>query len=278
MSSSDSGSGTLNAVVVQRQDLGERQMILGIAPDGWTLPRFEAGQFATVGIPAEFPRAAGCRPEREPAKQGALIKRALSIASAPEASAALEFYLALVDDGNFTARLWALHHGARVWLGPKISGGFTLRRVAPGRHLILIAAGTGLAPFISMLRSRFDPQRPERTLLIHGARHARELGYRAELMALAQRHPTFAYLPVLSRPRDEPTPWVGSVGYVQQIWATGAVERRWGESPAPESTDVFLCGSPAMVDGMSELLRQQGFSEYHARGNPAGQIHVERYW
>lgn len=274
----ESGSDALNAVVVQRQDLGERQMILGIAPDGWVLPRFEAGQFATVGIPAEYPRAAGCRPEREPAKQGALIKRALSIASAPEAAASLEFYLALVGDGSFTARLWALHHGARLWLGPKLAGGFTLQRVAPGRHLIFVAAGTGLAPFIAMLRSRFDPQRPQRTVLIHGARHSWELGYRAELAALAQRHATFAYLPILSRPREEPTPWTGAIGYVQQLWAAGAVERAWGESPTPETTDVFLCGSPTMVDGMSELLRQRGFSEYHARDNPSGQIHVERYW
>ena len=84
------------------------------------------------------------------------------------------------------------------------------------------------------------------------------------------------YLPVVSRPADEPTPWEGATGHVQEVWKGRAVEEAWGRRPTPEDTHVFLSGSPHMIDDMAALLAEEGYREHSDRG--PGQIHIERYW
>jgi NAD(P)H-flavin reductase len=84
------------------------------------------------------------------------------------------------------------------------------------------------------------------------------------------------YVPVISRPANEPTPWPGATGHVQDVWKGPMLARAWGSRPTPGDTHVFLCGSPHMIDDMAALLPGEGFRE-HLEGAP-GQIHVERYW
>lgn len=266
----------LNAILAQRLEVAPGLAIIRVVPDGWELPEFVPGQFAVLGLPAEAPRLPGCDPEDPPPKPGSFIRRSYSIASSSRQKEYLEFYLALVRSGALTPRLFALQPGQKLWLGRKFSGLFTLAEVPPDAHLVLVATGTGLAPYMSMLRTHLAEDGTRRTAVIHGARHSWDLGYRNELLALERQFPHLAYIPVVSRPGEELHPWEGEKGYVQDVWARGVVAQRWGFAPEPPNTHVFLCGNPAMVEDMLRLLAAQGFRP-HTR-QEAGQVHTEKYW
>jgi len=205
-----------------------------------------------------------------------LIRRAYSIASSPDEKSYLEFYVTLVQSGRLTPRLFALKPGARVFLGKKITGMFTLDDVPEGNNLVLIGTGTGLAPYMSMLRNKLECHIKLHTVVLLGARHSWDLGYRGELIAMQRYCPTFHYFPVISRPNEEIVKWSGQSGYVQDLWDRGLVEASMGSKPTPENTHVLLCGNPAMIEGMIENLKVEGFAE-GTRKEP-GQIHAEKYW
>ena len=267
----------LNAVVAARIEVAPGLVILRVAPDGWDLPPFRPGQFAVLGLPAEAGRHPVADPEGDPApKPGTLIRRSYSIASSSVEREYLEFYLTLVRSGSLTPRLFALKAGDRLWLGPKITGLFTFEQVPADADIVMIATGTGLAPYMSQLRTALlhDPAR--RVAVLHGARHSWDLGYRAELVTMQRLRRHLLYLPVVSRPDEEPVAWAGEVGYVQDLWVRGVLERDWGVRPEPFNTHVFLCGNPAMIETMAALLAGEGFREHTPR--QPGQVHVERYW
>jgi ferredoxin--NADP+ reductase len=219
---------------------------------------------------------AGSDPEEPSADPERFIRRAYSIASSSRQHEYLELYLNLVVSGELTPRLFAMKPGDKIWLGKKITGLFTLDEVPAGANLALISTGTGIAPYMSMLRTDVDCPEDRRIAVLHGARHSWDLGYANELRAMAARCPRFAYLPIVSRPREEKEPWTGAAGHVQTLWTEGALERAWGFRPSPENTHVLLCGSPSMIEDTIRLLQDQGF-RLHERGAP-GQIHVEKYW
>jgi ferredoxin/flavodoxin---NADP+ reductase len=266
----------LNAVVTRRVDVAPGLMILGVSPNGWDLARFLPGQFAVLGLPVSNPRCALSEPEELRTGAGALIRRSYSIASSDGERSDLEFYITLVRSGTLTPRLFALQVGDRLWLGPKASGLFTLRAVPPDRDLVLVATGTGLAPYMSMLRSDLLNGGPRRIAVIHGARHSWDLGYRAELATLQRLFPRLTYLPVVSRPAEEPVSWGGLTGRVQDVWRAGHLARLWGRPPDPSFTHILLAGNPEMVDHMEALLAVEGYSR-HTRQHP-GTVHTEKYW
>lgn len=266
----------LNAEVTRRVDVAPGLIILGVSPNGWDLARFVPGQFAVLGLPGSAPRCALSDSEAPPPPSDSLIRRSYSIASSAEVRGDLEFYITLVRSGTLTPRLFALGVGDPVWLGPKASGLFTLQSVPSTADLVLVATGTGLAPYMSMLRSNLLSGESRRVAVIHGARHSWDLGYQAELMTLQRMFPHFTYLPVVSRPNEEPVPWGGLTGRVQDIWQDGHLERAWRVRPSPETTHVLLAGNPDMVDHMLELLALERFSR-HTRHQP-GNVHTEKYW
>ena len=266
----------LNAIVALRNEISPWLMILRVVPDRWALPDFEAGQFAVIGLPGSAPRAALALPDERPVDPDKLIRRAYSIASSSLTRQYMEFYVALVTSGALTPRLFCLEIGDRIWLGPKITGMFTFDQVPADKSVVMMATGTGLAPYMSMLSTHLMCGGARRVAVLHGARHSWDLGYRSELMTLQRLCSNFTYLPTISRPEGEPMPWVDATGYVQDLWTNGTLDRVWGFHPAPENTHVFLCGSPTMIDTAVELLGHEGFRE-HTKKEP-GQIHVERYW
>ena len=115
-----------------------------------------------------------------------------------------------------------------------------------------------------------------RFAVVHGARHSWDLGYQAELLTLQRMCPRFDYLPIISRPKEEPVQWGGRVGYCQDIWTDRIIDQLWGFRPAPANTHVFLCGNPAMIEEMLQLLGEDGFREHRTRS--PGQVHLEKYW
>jgi ferredoxin--NADP+ reductase len=269
-------SSQLNAIVVQRIEVSPGLIIMRVVPDGWELPDFEPGQYAVLALPGDAARTRVSDPERQPRPPDKLIKRAYSIASSSKAKDFMEFYVSLVPSGELTPRLFKLRSGDRVWLSPKAKGVFTLDELEAGRHIAFLATGTGLAPYMSMLRTHLVCGTPTHAAVLHGARHSWDLGYRSELMTLRQICSNFSYLPTISRPESEAAAWTGQTGYLQDLWRSGALSEAWGFAPTPETTDVFICGNPAMVDAMVAILAAEGYVE-HSRRQP-GQIHVERYW
>jgi ferredoxin--NADP+ reductase len=265
----------LNSVVVLKQEISPRYMILRVATDGWELPDFIPGQFAVLGLLGSAPRCNLSTPEPTPPSSNELVRRAYSIASSSMINEYMDFYVGLVSSGSLTPRLFSLTVGDHIWLGPKISGMFTLDQVVQGKNVVMIATGTGLAPYISIMTSELTCGSPRRFAVLHGAYHSWDLGYRSELLALQHLCKNFSYLATIDRPEDEPVPWNGYVGWVQDLWKNSVLAKTWGIQPTPDDTDIFLCGNPAMIDEMVEILSKEGYCE-HSRKNP-GQIHIERY-
>jgi ferredoxin--NADP+ reductase len=267
---------TMNAVVALRIEISPWLIILRVVPDGWHLPEFKPGQFAVLGLPGAAARHVLADPESTPPEPGKMLRRAYSIASTSVAHEYLEFYVALVGSGLLTPRLFALNMGDRVWLSPKITGAFTLEQVPEGMNVVMIATGTGLAPYISMLGTYLTQGNYGRFAILHGARHSWDLGYRSELLTLQHLYPGFTYIPTISRPANEPVPWTGQTGYVQDLWKRGVLAEAWNCTPMPSNTHVLLCGSPGMIDDVSKMLATEGFRE-HTRKQP-GEVHLERFW
>jgi ferredoxin--NADP+ reductase len=267
---------SLNTIVAQRVEVGPSLMILRVVPDGWAVPDFNPGQYTVLGLPGSARRCELSLPEEAPAAADKLIKRAYSIASSSVAKEYMEFYVSLVTSGALTPRLFALRAGDRLWLSSKTTGMFTLDQAPASQHIVMIATGTGLAPYMSMLRTELVHGGQRRIAVIHGARYSWELGYRAELMTMAHLCPSFTYIPCISRPADDKAPWTGPTGRVQTAWGSPLLERAWGFAPSPANAHIFLCGNPAMIDDMAVLLKGQGYNEHKPRA--PGNIHCERYW
>src|SRR4051812_37663218 len=205
---------------------------------------FRPGQFMNLGLqlPSGF------------------VSRSYSLAPAPEQP--LEVLLARVGEGALTPALFELAVGDKLWLDPKPQGFFTFDYVPPHRELWLIATGTGLGPFLSMLRAGEAFKRAARVILVHGTRGPTELAYRRELEALADtRADTFRYIPVLSRQFE-----AGQLqGRVTQALASGQLEAAAQSPITAESAHVMLCGNPAMIDEVIALLAQRGLRRHRQR-------------
>ncbi|MCB0323230.1 MAG: ferredoxin--NADP reductase [Bdellovibrionales bacterium] len=258
-----------NATIVAREDFNPELSAIRIQPDdAGTIYDFDPGQYAEVAI-IEPP----LDPSAPPAK---LVRRQFSIASAKGDTRGLEFYIVLVRDGYLTPKLWKLGVGDRIWMNPKVKGKFTLDPVPPGKDLVMIATGTGLAPFLSMHRTYGQENPPwRRFTIIHGARYERDLGYRRELEDLAASDPHFFYISSLTR-EPEGSTWQGRRGRVGTILTDGTYEKVVGSAFVPDDCQVFLCGNPAMIDETQTLLESRGF-QLHKKKEP-GNIHIERYW
>ncbi|VAW05577.1 Ferredoxin--NADP(+) reductase [hydrothermal vent metagenome] len=265
----------LNAVVTQKDELTPRLMILRVEPDGWESPSFEAGQYVLLGLPPTVKRCVLSVEEETQPRPDHLLRRAYSIASSSLNGEYMDFYIRLVSTGALTPRLFTLGVGDRLWMSGNPKGLFTLADVPPDRDVILVATGTGLAPYMSMLGAYLECGGSRRILVLHGATHSWDLGYRSELEALQHLCSNFSYIPTIDRPDDEPVQWHGRTGRVQQLWQSGDIDEAWGRTPSPEDTDVFLCGVPGMIDDMVAVLTTESFIE-HTRTVP-GQIHVERF-
>ena len=263
-----------NATVVGREEINPQLIILRVKPDG-EMFAFQPGQFAVLGLVAAAARVAEADAEEDPAAPEKLIRRAYSIASSSAERKYLEFYLTLVASGELTPRLFALRHGEKLFLSPKASGFFTLDKAQPDRAVLLVATGTGLAPYMSMLRTMLIDDAERKFVVLHGARHSWDLGYRAELESLARLRPNLTYLPSITRPDEDPH-FQGLTGRIQALLEQGVIEETSGLVVKPEQCEAFLCGNPAMVDAAKGFLTARGFVPDH--GKELGTIHVEEYW
>lgn len=203
---------------------------------------FENGEFVTLGL----------RPE------GKLIARAYSIVSTNDHDH-LEFLSIHVPDGPLTSRLARIGEGDGIWVNSKATGSLTLNHVQPGRNLYLLATGTGLAPFMSLIRDPKLCDHHERIVLVHTVRTVPELAYRVEIEALAGDR--LYYVPTVTREPFE-TSRRGA-----DLFRSGELSARLGLPPIdPEQDRVMLCGNPHMNQEMTDFLEQRGWTMTNYKG------------
>jgi ferredoxin--NADP+ reductase len=200
------------------------------------------------------------------------VKRSYSLAS--PAGQPSEFYLSLVEQGQLTPTLLGRGPGDVVSMEDRALGFFTLSHVPETRDLWMVATGTGLGPFMSMLRSGECFDRFERIVLAHGVRLREHLGYAEELSALARRRPDrFRYVPLVTR--AEP-PAGGLSGRAPARLRDRALERAAGVELSPDGSHVMLCGNPDMIEESRAVLASRGLKKHRKR--EPGHVTFESYW
>lgn len=274
-----------NATLLERIDIHEALAIFRVVPDSGDIPDFEPGQFANLGLPVPSDPGAAPDPNSPRARRkGAgprLYRRPYSIASPRQEKRYLEFYLVHVDDGKLTSMLWKLRPGDRLFMDERIQGTFTLEDVSPGKQVVAVATGTGLAPFVSMYLTYREAGRWRKFVILEGCRHAADLAYHEALTRAAAEDESLVYLPMVTR---EPPPedssaagWTGLRGRVHQALDPVAFVDLTGVPLSPEMAHVLLCGNPGMIDEAEASLQRLGFVP-RDRHNPDGNLHFERYW
>ena len=241
-----------NAVLARRGDLTDALAFFWVRMDGAPPLQFEPGQYLTIGVESN----------------GKMVQRPYSVASSPRDIDAegYEFYVRVVEGGTFTPLLWRLEEGHRMRIiGPK--GKFMLE---PGdeRTHVFISSGTGIAPFISMMKTLIHDGAPRKAVILHGVSYVSDLGYR-ELLEEWQRTGAYpvTYVPTVSRATHPENPgWKGRVGRVEAI--VGDVYDELGLTI--ENSIAYVCGNPDMIIAVDELLQARGF--------PEEQVKKELYW
>jgi ferredoxin-NADP reductase len=240
-----------NATLVRREDLTHDLASFWVRFDGAATP-FEPGQYMTTGVVTD----------------GKMLQRPYSVASAPSVAdtEGYELFVRLVPIIRFTTALWRLPVGHRMrMIGPK--GKFMLEPDDQRTHLY-VSTGTGIAPFISMIRETMVHRKPRKTVLLNGCSYADELGYRTELEAWEQ-DPAYRlrYVPSISRPSDPRNAgWAGHTGRAEQVIADVCREH----GLRPDKTVVYICGNPDMTLNVEHVLMDRGFPEFHVK--------KELYW
>ena len=191
------------------------------------------------------------------------VLRAYSIASPPEAEH-LEFLSIKVPGGPLTERLKSIGPGDQIEVGDRPTGTLVLDNLTPGKRLWCVATGTGLAPFLSIVRDPSTFERFDHVYLTHTVRTADELAYRAELEALP-----ITYYPTVTREPFE-TP-----GRITARMDSGALWQDLGVEPWSDTADrIMICGSPEFNQELRTRLTEAGFS--HGTNRQPGEFVQER--
>jgi len=185
----------------------------------------------------------------------------------------LEFFIVRVDDGLLTPYLWKLEEGARIDINHRAAGSFTLQKTPDAEVLWLIATGTGLAPYVAMLRTEEPWKRYQKIVVVHGVRLAQDLAYTEEFDALAaDRKPQFVYIPALTREKSDNA----LNGRITELLKNGSLENAAGSPMNAANSALMLCGNPAMLDDMEHYLETLEMKRH--RSKSPGHIVLERYW
>ena len=209
--------------------------------------RFQNGQFAMVGLEVD----------------GRPLVRAYSMASANHEDS-LEFFSIKVPDGPLTSRLQKIKEGDTILVGQKPTGTLITGNLVPGKRLLLLSTGTGLAPFASLIKDPEVYDNYETIILAHGCRQISELAYGETLVANLLEDEIFGpmvedkliYYPTVTR---EP---FRNRGRITDLISSAQLFNDVGLPPLDIETDrIMLCGSPAMLKDLQEMLEGRGFVE-----------------
>lgn len=251
-----------NATLQERIDVTDALTIFRIKPDEEPAKRpwFTPGQYCVLGMNNEAKPDLGS------------VRRSMSIASPPEDDGPTEFYVRFVakpeSENPLTHLLWKLKAGDRMYMRPVAAGVFTVPDtvgVDDPRIRVTVAAGTGSAPFVSMVRSelRRNPNADlSRWVILHGASYPADLGHREELLGMVAKN-KLNYWGTVSRPGG--TSWTGDTGRVESFFEPGKLaelERRLGLPEGgftPKTAAVFICGLQGTIGSTITSLVDRGF-------------------
>jgi ferredoxin--NADP+ reductase len=201
-----------------------------------------------------------------------MVGRPYSFVNPPGADAH-EFYFNVLPAGPLSPRLATLEPDNPVWLLDRANGFFTIGELPSAAALWCLATGTGLGPFLSMLRTDAPWERFERVVLVHAVRHGADLSYAAEIAGLLHaRSGRFGFVPVVSR---EAHPGALS-GRIPESIRDGNLEARAGVPLTADNAHAMLCGNPDMVRDTQAVLEARGMRR-HRRREP-GHFTLETYW
>jgi len=221
---------------------------------------FVAGQFARLALPAP------------PGAKEPMLGRPYSFVNPPHVMPH-EFYYIVLPDGPLSPRLATLVAGDAVWMLPRANGFFGISEVPEADALWCIATGTGIGPFLSILRTEQPWQKFTRVVLVHATRYANELTYRDEIAAIGHARPgAFSYVPMVSR---EVAPGA-LAGRIPAAIEDGRLEARAGVPLTAANAHAMLCGNPAMIEDTQQMLATRGMRR-HRRREP-GHVTLESYW
>lgn len=225
--------------------------------------RFDNGQFVMIGLEVD----------------GKPLMRAYSIASA-NWEEQLEFFSIKVADGPLTSRLQHIQPGDTILIGRKPTGTLLISDLHPGRNLYLLATGTGLAPFLSVIKDPATYERFERVIVTHGVREEQDLAYRQYIENELPRHELLGeeiaaklrYYPAVSR---EPFNYQGQDhrGRLTDLMDSGRMAEQLGIEPLDPARDrAMVCGSPAMLTDFRAILDRRGFRVTPQIGVPSDYV------
>ena len=224
--------------------------------------RFTPGHYARLGL--------------DDANDGAVWRPFSVVSSAHDPH--LEFFAVLVPDGDFSGPLSRTREGDTIRVDKTSYGFMTIDRFAPGKDLWLLASGTGLGPFLSILRDAITWQTYDNLVLVHSVRHGGELAYRDEIAAipneelLAASPAQLKYVPVVTR-----EPCYGALAArIPQLIEDGRLEQAAGVKLDPQRSRIMVCGNPEMTRELRGQLTMRGFRA-NRRAEP-GQLAFENYW
>jgi ferredoxin--NADP+ reductase len=168
--------------------------------------------------------------------------------------------------------------GDTIWTEKQSYGFMTPDRFADGDELWMLATGTGLGPFVSMLRDTFVWEKFRRLIVVHCVKHASEFGYREELLSMANApRPGAAELTVIqSVTRDTANASARLTGRITTLLKSGELEQAVGIPMTLESSRVMLCGNPEMIEETRRILHERGMRP--CRRLTPGQFVTENYW
>ena len=251
-------------------------------PDGF---KFTAGQFVRLGIHGKDlqyfaqnheTKLITSETQDKPIDLDGYVFRAYSVASSPY-DEFIEFFSVVIPEGEFTSKVNHIQVGDSLLLNTTPFGYLTLARyqLPLPNDLWLLATGTGLAPFLSILKTIEVWQQYQRIILVYSARTSQELAYQAEIGSIKSIYgdngAAFVFLPIVTREAD----YTGEKARVPNLILSGKLTQLVGQKLDKERSHVMLCGNPQMVEDTKEALKSIGLT-MNRRGE--GNIAVENYW
>lgn len=217
--------------------------------------KYEAGQFVRIALDLG----------------GERIARPFSFVNAPD-DPVMEFYGVIVPEGPLSPHLARLKSGDKLYVADNPSGFLVLSEVPAAEDLWLVATGTGIAPFLSILRTETPWQRYRRVILVHAARYAKELVYGDLIQEILRAHPD-QFVPIKFTSREE-TPQT-LAGRIPAAIRDGRLEAA-AMPISPERSQFMLCGNPQMLKDVAAVLAERGLRKNRRR--TPGQVTVESFW
>ena len=241
----------LTGKVVEKKRWNERLFSLHIRCDFNT---FESGQFVRVALDIE----------------GERVARPYSLVNKPD-DEYLEIYFNIVEEGPLTPKLAGLESGDEIFVTDRANGFLTVTEVPECRYLWMLATGTGVGPFLSMLKNKDVWQRFEKVVLGYSVRDLSELAYQQQIIAIEnQRERQFSFVPFVTREKVD-----GAINQrITESIEDDSLEKRTGII-IDEDSHIMMCGNSAMISSVTEVLEKRGLRK-HRRREP-GHITTEKY-